>query len=415
MVSRIMHNPILKGLRVRNDKISRRVNKTGRRRSVKAPPEERLERYCPHLAFFEPAYYDRVIRIIDQRNAKYRRRGIDGIDQRKDVPKKRTAWPGQHLRCGICGRIYHWTGVASAKHMACSGSHNYQCWNSIILNGNLATSKLTNAILTAIQGLPEYDDTLQARVRKKVQDARDARDSQKEERTRRRRDLDQQIARITAAIADFGNSRALQEKLCTLESERDRLEEEAVIAAREEASAEEIDLPPIDEIKRLAAEVFPKLVVHDPEAGRLIQRLVSELKVIPYRLCDGGAVVLRAHLTLNLAALFQRGVAVEGIDAVLRFNLVVDLFDRPQREAYRERVVAMRAQGLTERTVARQLGITITAAQRAAALARRMQELNISDPYLPILEPPTDCGKLRRHRHPRYRLDPLDNDFPGTT
>jgi hypothetical protein len=107
MVSRITHNPILKGLRERNNKISRRVNKTGRRRCVKAPPEERLERHCPHLAFFEPAYYDRVIRIIDQRNAKYRRRGINGIDQRKDVPKKRTAWPGQHP--GVHGS--QWPGV----------------------------------------------------------------------------------------------------------------------------------------------------------------------------------------------------------------------------------------------------------------------------------------------------------------
>ena len=60
MVNRVVRNPILKGIRVRNKKMSRRINKTGRRRSVDAPPEERLERNCPHLAFIEPSRFDRV-------------------------------------------------------------------------------------------------------------------------------------------------------------------------------------------------------------------------------------------------------------------------------------------------------------------------------------------------------------------
>ena len=43
LVSRLVHNPILKGVRVRNRMMSRRVNQTGRRRSVKAPASELLE------------------------------------------------------------------------------------------------------------------------------------------------------------------------------------------------------------------------------------------------------------------------------------------------------------------------------------------------------------------------------------
>ena len=410
MVGRVTHNPILKGVRVRNNKMSRRVNKTGRRHAVKAPPEERLERYCPHLAFFEASYYDRVVRIADRRNAKYRRRGTNGIDPRKDVPKKRTVWPGQHLRCGICGRLYYWTGVASARHMMCSGSHNYRCWNSIAVNGALTARKLSTAILNAIQELPEYDDVLLARVRKNVQAASGVRAARKEERARRQQEVDQQITRVTAAIADMDNSRALQEKLRALEAERDQLEAEADADALEETAANDISLPPIDEIKRVAAEVFPKLATQDPQAGRLIQRLIPELRVYPYRLCDGGTVVLRAHLTLNLASLVPAGAALEGLSGALCRELVVDLFEPPQREAYREQVVALRAQGLSEREVARRLGITVTAAQRAAALARRMQELGISDPYQPIHEPPADYGKLRRHRHPRYHFEPLDRD-----
>jgi len=61
MVRRITHNPILKGIRVRNDRMAQPVNKTGKPISVKAPPEERLERFCPHLVFIDPERYDRVI------------------------------------------------------------------------------------------------------------------------------------------------------------------------------------------------------------------------------------------------------------------------------------------------------------------------------------------------------------------
>jgi hypothetical protein len=69
-------------------------------------------------------------------------------------------------------------------------------------------------------------------------------------------------------------------------------------------------------------------------------------------------------------------------------------------------VLALRAQGLTERAVAKELGITVTAAQRAAALDRMMKALGLTDPYVAIIEPPADYGKLRRHRHPRYRFEP---------
>jgi site-specific DNA recombinase len=79
MVGRITANPILKGVRVRNHKMSKRVNKTGRRRSVNAPIMERLERHCPNLVFLDPDRFDRVNSIVAEKNAKYKRNGSGGI------------------------------------------------------------------------------------------------------------------------------------------------------------------------------------------------------------------------------------------------------------------------------------------------------------------------------------------------
>ena len=107
-------------------------------------------------------------------------------------------------------------------------------------------------------------------------------------------------------------------------------------------------------------------------------------------------------------------------ERLLRRELVVDLFDPPQREAYRKRIVELKAQcgsaesptarPLTEKQIAEQLGITETAVQRSAALERLMRQLCLCDPYLPVTAPPDDFRKLRRHKHPRYCFEPL----PGT-
>jgi hypothetical protein len=107
MVRRITFNPILKGERQRNRKEARRINKTGHRRSVDAAPDKLLTRHCPHLAFIEPDRYDRVTRLLRRRNEAYARgRRCNAPDGRKGVSRKCTAWPGQYIRCGVCGRIY---------------------------------------------------------------------------------------------------------------------------------------------------------------------------------------------------------------------------------------------------------------------------------------------------------------------
>jgi hypothetical protein len=92
---------------------------------------------------------------------------------------------------------------------------------------------------------------------------------------------------------------------------------------------------------------------------------------------------------------------------VLNVNLTVDLFDHPQRAAYREQIMLLRAEGMAERKIAKKLGLTITATQSAAALDRAMKKQGLTDPYVGVTEPPPDCTKLRRHRHKRYRFEPL--------
>jgi site-specific DNA recombinase len=408
-IARTVRNPLLKGVRVRNKKMARRINKTGRRRSVDAPPEDRLERHCPHLAFVAPDRFDRVVALLARRNAKFRR-GKGGDDPRKDVPKKRTRWPGQHLHCGVCGRLFRYGGHGQRDHLMCAGAYEYSCWNAITADGPRAAGKLAAAVLGAIAALPDYDRTLADLMREEVDRLCMAQAGLLNDLDRRQGVLEHQIANVRASLRMGGPIQTLIDDLRELEAARDRLLGER--AELERLPRRAIAVPPLEEIKARALAAFEGLARDSPEFGRLMRRLIPRIEVHPHRLCDGGHPVLRATLTLDLVALVPGARGLEGLSGVLRRELVVDLFDPPQREAYRSRVLTLKAEGLTERQIAERLGITQPAVQAAAALARDMARRGLDDPYLPLVAPPDDYSKLRRHRHPRYQFRP---ETGGTT
>jgi site-specific DNA recombinase len=158
LVSKVTHNPILKGLRRRNERVSRRVNKTGRHRSEKAPKEFRLYRHVPHFAFIEPQRYDRVIKLLADRNGHYCRNGDNGQDPRAGVSRRWTRWPGQHVYCGICGRLFGWGGNGQKDYLMCQGAKLHRCWLGVGCDGRLAAERIAAAVLQEIEGLPDFDE-----------------------------------------------------------------------------------------------------------------------------------------------------------------------------------------------------------------------------------------------------------------
>lgn len=411
MVIRITHNPILKGERRWNERTSKRVNRSGRRKSTEAPKELLLVRQSPHLAFIEPKRYDRILRKLDCKNALYRRGKALAKDARQGIPRSRTVWPGQSMYCGICGRVLYYGAHGNPAHLMCSGAIDYKCWNGASADGPDASRRICSAVKDLIKELPEFDDVLVEEVRNQVRELTSKTASRVGEIKRALARLETEKRNILKFIRSGSNSTTIAEELARLENDEAVFTEE--LEDLERSTDRPFELPSVDAIRQRGLDLFTGAAPETPEFGRLMNQFIEDLVVQPVQSIDGGRVGLRASFTVNLAALIEGEPSVRqlGVDA-LTMSQNVNLFDVPQRVQYLTEVVRLshlndhERRTLTERQIAEQLGITQPVVQRAKKLYREMQRRGINDPYQVITSPPS-TGKLRRHLHKRYQFEPI--------
>lgn len=407
MVATDTHNPWLKGVRERNRHRSKRNYTSGKYVCEEAPPELLLTREVPHLAYFDAAYYDRVVRAVDARNASYRRRDGDGKDHPTRGPKKRTRYPGQCVYCGICGNMYVFGGHGQKDHLMCDGARNYECWNGVSIDGPLANEKLTAAVMAEIEKLKDFDDAFRQLV---AAAAAEMNRSSEQQLQRVETEL-QRIGREMENVVSFIRSGRASP---TLSSELERLESEKaeLLRTRDELERQrtpEPALPSASELTQLARDAFSSAATNSFEFADKLRKLAPRIVVFPYRLCDGGAIVLRAKFQLLIGGLLTDKQTREILNSELEKLLEVDLYDPPQREQHRLEVVARRVTGELEAKIAMDLGLTKTAVQQAASLQRKMDSLGITDSYVAVTKPDEDMGRMKRHRHPRYSFSPKPN------
>lgn len=403
MVARVTRNSILKGLRVRNKKITQRVNRTGKSRTIEAPAEERLERSCPHLAFIEPQRYDRVLRLVRENNKQTGRKKSDNSCNRPGSVWKQTRWPGQHLTCAICGNIYYWGGTEGRRILVCSGAHNYRCWNALTFDAALLTKRLLAGIWERIQSLPEFDQVFISTLEAKIQELVTTNQSRAQLLEKKRDLLNRQITHIANAIAETGISAALKCKLSLLEEELADTESEILNILSQPKM--EVAIPCMSEVRKRAAELFEKFVPEDMEMARVLRRLLPQMAVMPCRICDIDGIFGRALIKMNLAALLPSDTPQSTLPA-MTVEFCIPLFDEPQRVRHLGTIREFVRAGLTQRQMGAQVGMFQSAVQATLQLIQVMDAEQLTDPYIDLLDPPKNSKRFKRHLHPRYRFEP---------
>jgi site-specific DNA recombinase len=412
MVRRIAANPILMGMPSRGSKHTVKHNESGRRKSVKNPKGAQY-RECPHLAFWIESDWREINDALNERNRHFRRTPINGSDPLLHVPRKRTRFPGQHARCWYCGRHYVWGANGMKEHLQCNGSREWRCWNSFGFHGALAVQKLTGLITGSLYALDGFDQQFRELVSQEQQTGRGDLALRWEKLRRGDMALASEKENLLNAIASYGPRPMFEQKLAAIEANERGLAKERWELER--LGKRNLTLPAsVLELRELLEEKFVRLGIDSPEFGQLMRYIVPEFYIYLVRLCDGGHLLPRARVRLNLGGAIPDIKCVAGLAPILTRELNVDLFDPPQREQVRVEAARLEALGLKQREIAKRLPgePTQTAVQRALGLQRLMDQRGLESPYVVLQQPPEDYSKLRRHQNRKYRFEPLSGFEP---
>lgn len=404
MVGRLTRNPLLKGLRVHNVTTTRRENRTGRRRRVSAPPDQRLTRSCPHLQFIDPDRFDRLMIELAQRNAPCRRRKIDGRDPRKQVSKKRTRFPGQTIYCGVCGRMFVYGGHGREAHLMCQGARSYECWNGITCGEVDVRNRICESLFSQLEQLYDFNGDFLERILEQDALLHERENESMSEAQRELDRLDREINNLISFIRQGRHSDALAKELAAAETQKGECERR--IRTLQGLKRAPLELPTASRLRELVLTSIDSLSRDSFEFARKMRQIIPKIIVFPYRLLDSDKVVFKAKYWFQPSMLLTNERTQPLISAQVDRVIELDFYDPPQREVYRTRVVELCRQ-MKVADAAAECRITKTAAHYALKLQKSIDELNLTDPYVPVDSPPAGSRKLRRHLHPRYQFNPL--------
>jgi hypothetical protein len=295
----------------------------------------------------------------------------------------------------------------------CSGARDWKCWNSIALDGVLAAERLVAEISRRLYALEGFDEQFRgivdavARGENGNGSERNAKLEREFEKLQREKD------NVTRAIIDFGPMAALRETLEGLEARQKTLEAEQRYLAS--LSCRNVALPAsIAELRALLETEFQRLTINSLEFGDFIRQLVPEFYVYLVRLCDGGHLLPRARVKINLLGSLAPTCIPPELHDMVHSDFTLDLFVPPEREQIRVESVRLAAQQMKQREIAMQIKSrpTQTAVWNALELQRKMDALELNTPYVLVDTPPDDYSKLKRHRNRKYRFSRKDGYEP---
>jgi len=409
MVLRFYRNTLLKGMPQRGKMATVKVHGSGKRKSRKNPkgPTYYL---APHLAFFDPAEFDELVALLAEANANFRRKTTNGVDVRAGVPRKRTRSFGQHARCWYCGRHYVWGGNGITDNLMCSGSRKWRCWNSIGFNGPLAAEKLNEVIMKKLDAIEGVDAQFREMVKIAQRGQGDGHAVEWAQLIAEEKQYAKEKENTLALVRACGSDvLVLKEQIESLEQTRVRLA--AWRHRLESAKVRVPDLPEsVDELRSLLLTEFNAVSISSVEFGDFIRQLIPEFHVYLVRLCDGGHLLPRARVRLDLLGTVPDVAQASELRALMSEVITLDLFAPIQREEIRKASVKLEQEKVKQRDIAALLPErpSQAAVSKAILLDRIMTEAGMTEPFVRIDEPPADYAKLRRHKNEKYRFEPLD-------
>ncbi len=198
LVKALFCDPVLSGTRTFRKTIYRRVYSTGKhRRDQNAEP---ATRHCPELAHITEAEQRELVDAMGWSLADCEAQP-DRPSSRRGVPRRRSFWPGQAAKCGVCRGPMHVMG----KHLKCANAlpqNGRRCWNRVQVSLAVVRRRLHAWLMCQFQAHPEALADLVDAAWRTYQTARQASPNDHKALERSIERLDRQAANLAAAIAE---------------------------------------------------------------------------------------------------------------------------------------------------------------------------------------------------------------------
>ena len=222
-------------------------------------------------------------------------------------------------------------------------------------------------------------------------------------------EVNQRLQNLLSTLEQRPESAALLVRLDEYELTKSRLEHDIKQLNLEPSL--HIALPEAAELRRHAIASLQGMVTSNQETCRLLRQLIPELLIVPYQVCDESDIIPRAEFAVSLTSLLPPALQAESAAAVFTHRLVVTLAEPSQRVRHCGAAAELQKQGLKQREIGTRLGMAQSATEAALRISRLMIPLGISEPYIRLTAVPKVTNRLKRHKHPRFRFEPLDG-FP---
>ncbi|MBL9083083.1 MAG: recombinase family protein [Planctomycetales bacterium] len=380
----LMTDPILAGVRTFRDTICRPVFRTGRHQAEKNASPETAR--VPELAHLSETEFESLQRAIQSRRQLRLQKSKPGIS-RRGITRSRTLWPGQALRCGICGSWLHLFGetLRCSQSTARAGS---RCWNHVQPRTNIMRERLVAWLLMVLGRLGDggRDLTNQLIELERLLTART--DGAHVARENKRAMLRRQAQTLTNAIVAGGELASLVQRLQAVEAEMKALDvaDQATRPRSERKQrSSKTDVPQL--IHKLLRESYP--------FADWLRKVISEFVVYPAQALDTPQIRPMGVLRVDLSRLVN-DTPTGSAEQPEEYE--IPLFTEPQPIRLLEACAALRRDHpqWSLHRIAEVLGVNTMGVKRSVDYARLMAEAGVTKPYRILQEAPIQASRWRR-------------------
>jgi hypothetical protein len=390
LVKFTLRNPLHCGIRLFRKVLYAKLYATGKpTRNKNAEPDASEH---PELAHFSKEEFAELQRCLDARNG--RKEPDSSCSLRRGVARKDSIWPGQQMRCGICGAPLYRTLRDQLKCANAFPGAREPCWNRVMVHAETVRSKVLPWLFDLIKQTPSAWDSLIDTAWDEIQQTSQRATKEIASIDARIREVEAKADRLADQLAKGVRHHSVKKLFASLDAELAALNEERT-AIIERAQSNSTFLTR-EEVAKQSESALMQLARTSYRFAQLLRQVIPRFAVYPVQSLDSGLVRPQGRLVVDPCFLLepQPDPRPSGIEIELR------LFDPPVHIRHALQCAALKAEfpNYTLDELGKRLSINRMSVKRALAYSALMQSAETREEYKLLQTKPAHASRWKTRK-----------------